>query len=47
MANIKNKGGVLKSMLAIKVNKKSMLRSLILQGFQGFKNCLNFNQHTF
>ena len=34
-------------MLAIKVNKKSMLRSLVLQGFQSFKNCSNFNQHTF
>ncbi len=28
--SIKNKGGVLKSMLAIKVNKKSMLSLLIL-----------------
>jgi len=40
-------GGVLKSMLAIKINKKPMLSFLILQPFQGFKNCSNFNQHTF
>ncbi len=34
-------------MLAIKVNKESMLRYLFLQGVQGFKDCLNFNQQTF
>ncbi len=40
-------GGVTKSMLAMKVNKESMLHSLILQDFQSIKNCLNFNRHTF
>ena len=40
-------GGVLKSRLALKVNRKSMLSSLILYDFQSFKNCSNFNQPTF
>ncbi len=40
-------GGVLKSRLALKVNRKSMLSSLIPYGLQSFKNCSNFNQPTF
>ena len=40
-------GGVLKSRLALKVNRKSMLSSLALYGFQSLKNCSNFNQPTF